>query len=126
MATSKKIKIVKSRENGEHDVLITLAAGETLTFEGGWHEISEEGKCLAIWSYLHPIYGYRETWVKMTNREMERINREYCGLHNCCCGSGIGVIDSVINEPGNWWVFHDTDETREIVAEALDQFSEAY
>ena len=121
-----EMKIQRHRANGEHDILITLDPGTTLTFEGGWHEISEEAKVLSIWSYLHPHYNYRETWVKMTNREMERINKEYCGMSDCRCGSGFGTIDPVAGEPGNWWVLHDTDETRDYISAVLGHPSVAY
>ena len=114
-------RILKQRENGEHDILIVPDDGTSVTFKGGWHEINEEGAILAIWSYLHPIYGYRESWVKMTNREMERVNKEYCGIRGCQCGSGIVQIEEVKNEPGSWWVWHGTDEVEEMVAEALGQ-----
>ena len=110
--------VVRTNYKGDHDIYIQLDPGATLTFEGGWHEIEIEGAVLAVLSAVEEAGG-RTCWVKMTTTEMERINRAYCGMSRCTCGSGLGQIDPIRTEPGNWWVRHESDEARDLVAEAL-------
>ncbi len=114
-----KIQITRKRDNGEDDYLILPEAGDTVCFSGGWHNVQgDDYPFIKIESFICAA-GYRANATHLSESIAKKINRDFCGMRDCCCGSG---LDYNFCGDGTVLTYAEPDELEDILedCEALE------